>query len=119
MLGLATGSSPIRVYKELVSLHKQGRLSFRNVVTFNLVGMPNRLISVHACCALLCSQLNRYWWTEAGTALQDEYCGLQADDLQSYHNFMHVHLFDHISDIKPANIHIPDGTLARAADISR
>ena len=32
---------------------------------------------------------------------------------------MHVHLFDHISDINPTNIHIPDGTLAKAADISR
>ena len=29
---------------------------------------------------------------------------------QSYHYFMHHHLFDHI-DIDPKNIHIPDGTL--------
>ena len=36
ILGLATGSSPIGVYKELVSLHKKEGLSFKNVITFNL-----------------------------------------------------------------------------------
>ncbi len=36
VLGLATGSSPTRVYAELVSLHQQGKLSFKNVHTFNL-----------------------------------------------------------------------------------
>jgi len=36
VLGLATGSSPIRVYEELVRLHKEEGLSFYNVVTFNL-----------------------------------------------------------------------------------
>ncbi|MGB6153022.1 MAG: 6-phosphogluconolactonase, partial [Pricia sp.] len=36
VLGLATGSSPLRVYEELVRLHKEEGLSFHNVVTFNL-----------------------------------------------------------------------------------
>lgn len=36
VLGLATGSTPIKVYKELVRLHQKENLSFRNVVTFNL-----------------------------------------------------------------------------------
>ncbi len=36
VLGLATGSSPIRVYEELVRMHKEEGLSFQNVVTFNL-----------------------------------------------------------------------------------
>lgn len=36
VLGLATGSTPQGVYEELVRLHKQEKLSFRNVVTFNL-----------------------------------------------------------------------------------
>ncbi len=35
VLGLATGSTPTRVYSELVNLHKKG-LSFKNVHTFNL-----------------------------------------------------------------------------------
>lgn len=68
------------MYKALVKLHKEGSLSFKNVVTFNL----------------------------------DEYCGLKADDLQSYHNFMAVHLFNHLSDMCPSNIHIPDGSLPEA-----
>jgi glucosamine-6-phosphate deaminase len=36
VLGLATGSSPIKVYEELVRLHTEEGLSFANVVTFNL-----------------------------------------------------------------------------------
>ncbi len=36
VLGLATGSSPIVVYKELVRLHREENLSFSNVITFNL-----------------------------------------------------------------------------------
>lgn len=36
VLGLATGSTPTRVYDELVRIHKQEGLSFRNVITFNL-----------------------------------------------------------------------------------
>ncbi len=36
VLGLATGSSPISVYEELVRLHKEEGLSFKNVITFNL-----------------------------------------------------------------------------------
>lgn len=40
----------------------------------------------------------------------DEYYPMQPDSLQSYHRFMHEHLFQHI-DIKPENIHIPSGTI--------
>jgi glucosamine-6-phosphate deaminase len=36
VLGLATGVTPIAVYAELVRLHKEGGLSFKNVITFNL-----------------------------------------------------------------------------------
>ncbi|AEE54363.1 glucosamine-6-phosphate deaminase [Haliscomenobacter hydrossis] len=36
VLGLATGSSPIQVYQELVRMHKEEGLSFKNVITFNL-----------------------------------------------------------------------------------
>ena len=76
VLGLATGSSPIQVYKELVRMHQEEGLSFANVITFNL----------------------------------DEYFPMQPDAPQSYVRFMREFLFDHI-DIKPENIHIPDGTL--------
>ena len=36
VLGLATGSTPIGLYNELVRLHKEEGLSFKNVITFNL-----------------------------------------------------------------------------------
>lgn len=76
VLGLATGSSPIKIYNELVRMHKEENLSFANVVTFNL----------------------------------DEYYPMAPDDNQSYVKFMHEYLFSHI-DIKPENIHIPNGSL--------
>jgi glucosamine-6-phosphate deaminase len=36
VLGLATGSTPVGVYRELIRLHREEGLSFRGVVTFNL-----------------------------------------------------------------------------------
>src|SRR5688572_28479898 len=36
VLGLATGSTPIGVYRELIRMHREEGLSFSNVVTFNL-----------------------------------------------------------------------------------
>lgn len=36
VIGLATGSTPISMYKELVRLHKEEGLSFKNVISFNL-----------------------------------------------------------------------------------
>jgi glucosamine-6-phosphate deaminase len=76
VLGLATGSTPKSLYAELVRLHREEKLSFRNVITFNL----------------------------------DEYYPIEPVALQSYHRFMHSHLFDHI-DIKKNNIHIPAGNI--------
>ena len=43
VLGLATGSTPIGLYNELVRMHKEEGLDFSQVVTFNLdeyVGIP-------------------------------------------------------------------------------
>ena len=43
VLGLPTGSSPIGTYREIVELYNQGKVSFENVVTFNMdeyVGLP-------------------------------------------------------------------------------
>ncbi|HDL18003.1 MAG TPA: glucosamine-6-phosphate deaminase [Bacteroidetes bacterium] len=36
VLGLPTGSSPIGTYQNLVKLNKEGKVSFKNVVTFNM-----------------------------------------------------------------------------------
>jgi glucosamine-6-phosphate deaminase len=43
VLGLPTGSSPIGMYQRLIELYQSGKVSFRNVVTFNMdeyVGLP-------------------------------------------------------------------------------
>ncbi|UJF18286.1 glucosamine-6-phosphate deaminase [Vibrio sp. SS-MA-C1-2] len=36
VLGLPTGSTPLTTYKELIELYNQGKVSFKNVVTFNM-----------------------------------------------------------------------------------
>ena len=74
VLGLPTGSSPEGTYANLVKAYKEGRVSFKNVVTFNM----------------------------------DEYVGIAENHPQSYHSFMHYHLFQHI-DCPKENIHILDG----------
>ena len=43
VLGLPTGSTPLGSYGKLIDLHRQGQVSFRHVVTFNMdeyVGIP-------------------------------------------------------------------------------
>lgn len=36
VLGLPTGSTPLSVYKKLIEMNKAGKLSFKNVITFNM-----------------------------------------------------------------------------------
>ncbi|HCJ58300.1 MAG TPA: glucosamine-6-phosphate deaminase [Clostridiaceae bacterium] len=36
VLGLPTGSTPLGMYRELISMYKEGKLSFKDVTTFNL-----------------------------------------------------------------------------------
>jgi glucosamine-6-phosphate deaminase len=81
VLGLATGSTPIPLYQELVRMHREEGLSFQHVTTFNL----------------------------------DEYLGLPVTHEETYWNFMHRHLFDHI-DIPAAQIHLP-GSQVKAEEI--
>ena len=43
VLGLPTGSSPLGMYKALIEANKSGKVSFQNVVTFNMdeyIGLP-------------------------------------------------------------------------------
>lgn len=51
VLGLPTGSTPLQMYKRLIQFHKDGLISFKNVVTFNMdeyVGLePNHKQSYH------------------------------------------------------------------------
>jgi glucosamine-6-phosphate deaminase len=78
VLGLATGSTPIGVYRELIRMHREEGLSFRHVATFNL----------------------------------DEYYPMSRESIHSYYRFMWENLFSQI-DIRPENVHIPDGTIPR------
>jgi len=74
-LGLATGSTPIGLYKCLVEGYEKGDLDFSQITTVNL----------------------------------DEYKGLPRENDQSYYYFMHENLFHHVN-VKPENVHLPDGT---------
>ena len=43
VLGLPTGSTPLGTYKELIRIYHEGKISFKNVITFNMdeyVGIP-------------------------------------------------------------------------------
>lgn len=43
VLGLPTGGTPLKTYKELIKLYRAGEVSFANVITFNMdeyVGLP-------------------------------------------------------------------------------
>ena len=43
VLGLPTGSTPLGTYRELVKFYNEGKISFKNVVTFNMdeyIGLP-------------------------------------------------------------------------------
>lgn len=77
VLGLATGSTPIGLYKNLIDAFKKGKISFKDVVSYNL----------------------------------DEYLGIDRNHKESYYQFMHTHLFNHI-DIKEENAHLPSNNLA-------
>ena len=74
VLGLATGSSPIGAYQQLIEWYNKGDVDFSRVRSVNL----------------------------------DEYVGLAPSHEQSYAYFMRHNFFDHIN-IKPENVHLPDG----------
>jgi glucosamine-6-phosphate deaminase len=58
VLGLATGSSPVKVYDELIRMHREESLSFHNVVTFNLDEyFPMPADSVHSYVYFMKNQL--------------------------------------------------------------
>ena len=49
VLGLATGSTPLGIYRELIRMHREEGLDFSNVVTFNLDEYyPMRRDSIHS-----------------------------------------------------------------------
>lgn len=80
VLGLATGSTPIGTYRELIRMHKEEGLDFSGVRTFNL----DEYLGI-------------------GIDLSKPY-----NEDQSYARFMYEELFRHVN-IKQENVHIPDG----------
>ncbi len=76
VLGMATGSTPIPFYAELVDLHRRGHLSFAKAVIYNL----------------------------------DEYYPISPLDPNSYHYYMHQHLFGQI-DVPANQTHLLDGSV--------
>jgi glucosamine-6-phosphate deaminase len=74
VLGLATGSTPLGIYRQLIDWYKKGDLNFSKTHTVNL----------------------------------DEYCGILADNEQSYHFYMNSNFFNSVN-IPPENINIPIG----------
>jgi glucosamine-6-phosphate deaminase len=79
VLGLATGGTPVPVYRNLVALHRLGRVAFDDVSTYNL----------------------------------DEYYPISPADPQSYHAYMHEHLFGKVR-IAANRTHVLDGTVPEA-----
>lgn len=90
VLGLATGSTPIGTYRELIRMHKEEGLDFSQVKTFNL---------------------DEY--LGLGIDLNKPY----AQD-QSYARFMYEELFRHIN-VRKENIHIPDGKAENPEEFSK
>ncbi len=80
VLGLATGSTPIGTYKELIRMHREEGLDFSQVKTFNLDEYLG-----------LSMDLDKDYHLD-----------------QSYARFMHEELFKHIN-ILPENTLVPDG----------
>lgn len=80
VLGLATGSTPIGTYRELIRMHKEEGLDFSGVRTFNL----DEYLGI-------------------GMDLSKPY-----NEDQSYARFMYEELLRHIN-IKEGNVCIPDG----------
>ncbi len=80
VIGLATGSTPIGTYQELIRMHKNEGLDFSRVTTFNL---------------------DEYLGLGMDLSLNYE-----AD--QSYARFMYEELFKQIN-IDRKNVHVPDG----------
>ncbi|NIM49902.1 MAG: glucosamine-6-phosphate deaminase [Gemmatimonadales bacterium] len=78
VLGLATGSTPIGIYRELIRRHQGGNVDFSHVITFNL----------------------------------DEYYPMSPSSIHSYRRYMMENLLSQVN-IDPANVHIPDGSVAR------
>lgn len=56
MLGLPTGSTPLGMYRKLIEYHKEGKISFKYVKTFNMDEYVGELFYTIKINTLLCRQ---------------------------------------------------------------
>ncbi|MCL2562284.1 MAG: 6-phosphogluconolactonase [Rikenellaceae bacterium] len=76
VLGLSTGRTPVGMYRKLLAMHREGKVSFANVAVFSL----------------------------------DEFYPIDPREQQSRNHRVREEFIDHI-DIRPDNVHFPDGML--------
>jgi glucosamine-6-phosphate deaminase len=69
-----------------------------------VIGMYNKLVEMH--------KKGKVDFSQVKTFNLDEYWPMKKTNVQSYHYFMKTLFFDHVN-IKPENIHIPDGELEK------
>lgn len=98
VLGLPTGGSPKLVYETLIQEHMAGNISFRNVITFNMVRPFNKPIR----------KIDQQNPQVSLTTITGRIRGPPRDHPESYHSFMFSNLFSHI-DIPGENVNILNG----------
>ncbi len=89
------------------AVHKKPALVLGLATGATMVGVYKHLVGLHKQGSLNFSRVV--------TFNLDEYLGLSPAHPQSFHHFMHEHLFAHVN-VNPRNIHIPDGTIRGGYD---
>ena len=90
VLGLATGGTPVGMYKELIRMYNEGELD---------------KLFIHSNWSSTSRELD---FSKVTSINLDEYVGLAGDHDQSYRYFMNTNLFDHIN-IDKNNTFVPNG----------
>jgi len=105
------GGTPLGMYKKLIEIYKEGKVSFKHVTTFNMdeyVGKFRLKIGLYPPeCNWRLWMWNWNFWIHPP--------GLPQDHPESYHHYMWFNFFKHI-DILPENVHILNGN---AADLQK
>src|SRR5699024_4962452 len=102
-LGLATGSTPQKMYQYLAEMLNENNINLSNVHTVNLDEYV--VVRVQSDIFIQIYNINL---SNVHTVNLDEYVGLDADNAQSYHYFMLEEFFNKVN-IPLENTHIPDG----------
>jgi glucosamine-6-phosphate deaminase len=116
VLGLATGSTPIGVYRQLIWMHNPKALRSEGETAEQPGTHSGTQSGTHAGAASPDEEFTREFgklsFKNVYTFNLDEYYPMSAEALQSYRRWMRENFFDYI-DIPAGNIFIPDGTTPR------